>query len=81
MPLHTQILSAYRHKINTHTVFLYVLTVLMIIEVYFLGVRENYNAIALMLLSAFATVQFTRNMIVILLASLVFPAIYIQLVK
>ena len=66
--------NAYRFRPNAYSVFLYVLTLLLIIEVYLLGSRYNYMAIALMIGILLVSAQFTKNMLVILMGGLLIPA-------
>lgn len=67
--------NAYRVRPNAYSVFLYTLTVLLVIEVYLLGIRANYMAIAVMVGIIVLVSQFTKNMLAILLSALVIPAI------
>jgi hypothetical protein len=76
-PVSTFLKNAYSFKYNAYSVFLYALTVLIIIEVYLIGIRGNFMGLILMFGSALATLYFTKNMLMILTNALVVPAMAI----
>ena len=67
--------NAYRIRFNAYSLFLYVLTLLLVVEVYLLGSRQHYMAILVMVGILVISAQFTKNMLVILMSALLVPAI------
>ena len=74
MSVSTFLKNAYSFKYNAYSVFLYALTLLIVLEVYLLGSRGKLMGIGLMIGSALVTLYFTKNMLLILTNALVVPA-------